>query len=33
MIKMHQHRQSFMRNLNIHDVAGLTRRAIATGII
>ncbi len=28
-----KHRQSVMRKLNIHDVAGLTRYAIAAGII
>lgn len=28
-----KHRQSLMEKLNIHDTAGLTRHAIATGII
>ncbi len=28
-----KHRQSLMEKLNIHDTAGLTRYAIATGII
>ena len=28
-----KHRQSLMDKLNIHDTAGLTRHAIATGII
>jgi DNA-binding NarL/FixJ family response regulator len=28
-----KHRQHLMEKLNIHDVAGLTRYAIATGII
>ena len=28
-----KHRQSLMNKLNIHDTAGLTRHAIATGII
>ena len=28
-----KHRQSLMQKLNIHDVAGLTRYAIAAGII
>ena len=28
-----KHRQSLMQNLNIHETAGLTRHAIATGII
>jgi hypothetical protein len=28
-----KHRQQVMNKLNIHDVAGLTRHAIAKGII
>jgi DNA-binding NarL/FixJ family response regulator len=28
-----KHRQGLMRKLNIHDTAGLTRYAIAAGII
>ena len=28
-----KHRQSIMDKLNIHDTAGLTRHAIATGVI
>jgi len=28
-----KHRQSLMDKLNIHDTAGLTRHAIATGVI
>lgn len=28
-----KHRQSLMEKLNIHDTAGLTRHAIAAGII
>jgi DNA-binding NarL/FixJ family response regulator len=28
-----KHRQHLMEKLNIHDIAGLTRFAIATGII
>jgi DNA-binding NarL/FixJ family response regulator len=28
-----KHRQSLMQKLNIHDVAGLTRYAIGSGII
>jgi hypothetical protein len=28
-----KHRQSVMSKLNIHDTAGLTRYAIATGVI
>ncbi|MFZ2643635.1 MAG: LuxR C-terminal-related transcriptional regulator, partial [Verrucomicrobiia bacterium] len=28
-----KHRQSLMKKLNIHDVAGLTRYAISEGII
>jgi DNA-binding NarL/FixJ family response regulator len=28
-----KHRQSLMQKLNIHDTAGLTRHAIAAGII
>ncbi|MGL5020139.1 MAG: LuxR C-terminal-related transcriptional regulator [Luteolibacter sp.] len=28
-----KHRQSLMEKLNIHDTAGLTRHAIAQGVI
>jgi DNA-binding NarL/FixJ family response regulator len=28
-----KHRQKLMDKLNIHDIAGLTRHAIATGVI
>jgi DNA-binding NarL/FixJ family response regulator len=28
-----KHRQSLMEKLDIHDTAGLTRHAIATGVI